>query len=199
MMRKNSSCGGRRGAGVEGALGGKAAASGAWQRAAPARAPPPTVQHPHPAALVPALPAHLVDLAVAVAVRLCGNKAGVGRSSSVSTGRAGQRHGGRVLQCLTCCCTAALATLPSLGLLPQLWWRPDSPLASTSARSNSGPLKAPPPPTVDHLLQLLVRDVLPQLLGHALQVLERDLARLVVVKQAARGGKGWAQRQARSQ
>ena len=35
-------------------------------------------------------------------------------------------------------------------------------------------------------LQLLIRHVLAQLLGHALQVLEGDLARLVIVKQPER-------------
>lgn len=48
------------------------------------------------------------------------------------------------------------------------------------------------PPFKPPHLQLLVGDVLAQLLGHALEVLEGDLARLVVVKQAAgrRGGGG---------
>ena len=36
---------------------------------------------------------------------------------------------------------------------------------------------------VDHLLELLVGHVLTELLGDALEVLERDLARLVVVEE----------------
>mmetsp|Transcript_14116 Transcript_14116/g.27867 ORF Transcript_14116/g.27867 Transcript_14116/m.27867 type:complete len:205 (-) Transcript_14116:16-630(-) len=37
---------------------------------------------------------------------------------------------------------------------------------------------------IDHLLELLIRHVLAKLLGHALQVLERDLPGLVVVEEA---------------
>merc|ERR1719515_355378 len=36
---------------------------------------------------------------------------------------------------------------------------------------------------VDHLLELLIRHPLPKLLRHALQILERDLSRLVVIEE----------------